>query len=251
MTEDDAELETTPLGQTRQVTIDALCEHFANDVMPVEEFERRVDVAHKAKSLDELRELLRDLPGGGLPVPVAGTGVTPASARGYTLVPSDRVSESSYAVGILGGHSRTGRWSPARRNHVIAICGGAELDFREAAMGPGVTEVRIFAMWGGVELIVPPNMNVESHGIGIMGGFDHNADHRVEHDPTAPTLRISGVALMGGVEITVRQAGESARDARQRRRAERKERLRDVKHGAREIAKEAKRQLRGPGSGSS
>jgi hypothetical protein len=101
-----------------------------------------------------------------------------------------------------------------------------------------------------VEIIVPPNLNVESHGIGIMGGFDHNAKYMEQPDPTAPTVRISGVALMGGVEVTVRHAGESARDARQRRRAERKERLRDVKEGAREIATEAKRQLRRPGSGS-
>ena len=37
-----------PLSHTRQATVDALCEHFANDVMPVEEFERRVDAAHRA-----------------------------------------------------------------------------------------------------------------------------------------------------------------------------------------------------------
>ena len=36
------------LGVTRQQAIDALCEHFANDVLSVEEFERRVDSAHKA-----------------------------------------------------------------------------------------------------------------------------------------------------------------------------------------------------------
>jgi len=251
MIEDDSEAVATPLGQTRQVTIDALCEHFANDAMPVEEFERRVDVAHKAASVDELRELLRDLPGGGLPVPVGSTGapVGSASPRGYSVIPSDRVKDNSYAIAIMGGSSRTGRWAPARMNQVIAIMGGAELDFREAVLGPGVTEVRIFAFWGGVEIIVPPSLNVESHGIGIMGGFDHNAKYMDDPDPTAPTLRVSGVALMGGVEVTVRHAGESARDARQRRRHERRERLREVKDGARELAEEAKRQLRRPGGG--
>ena len=47
-----------PLDHTRQVTIDALCEHFANDVMSVEDFEARVDVAHRATTVEELRELL-------------------------------------------------------------------------------------------------------------------------------------------------------------------------------------------------
>lgn len=250
MTDEDAEDVATPLGQTRQVTIDALCEHFANDAMTVEEFERRIDVAHEASSTDELRELLRDLPGGGLPVPVASPGTAPQSATGYSLMPADQVRESGYAIAILGGARRVGHWAPARVNTTIAFCGGAELDFREAAFGPGVTEVRVVAIWGGVEIIVPPGLNVESNGVGIMGGFDHAHDVPRTAGAGAPTLRVSGVALMGGVEITVRHPGESARDARQRRRHERRARLQEVKEGAREMAQEAKRQLRGRGSGS-
>ena len=265
MTDDDAEDVTTPLGQTRQVTIDALCEHFANDVMPVEEFERRIDAAHKAANNEELRELLRDLPGGGLPVPVATPGTVPQSARGYSLIPADQVRDNGYAIAILGGQRRTGHWAPARVTTAIAFCGGAELDFREAVFGPGVTEVRVVAIWGGVEIIVPPGLNVESNGVGIMGGFDHAHDVPATAAPGAPTLRVSGIALMGGVEITVRHPGESARDARQRRRIERRERQRDRKHrlrgelrdgmddvreGARDLANDVKRQLRGRGGGS-
>ena len=245
MTLEDEGGDRTPLGPTRQVTIDALCEHFANDVMTVEEFERRIDVAHGASSVEELRALLRDLPGGGLPAVRDAAQTVPA---GYSTISADQVRENGFAVAILGGTRRAGRWTPARVNNAVAICGGAELDFREAALGPGVTELRIFAMWGGVEVIVPPGLNVESHGMGIMGGFEHVAD-RAAPDPLAPTLRISGVALMGGVDITVRNPGESARDARRRRRHERRERVREIKDGARGIAKDAKRRLRGPGSG--
>jgi hypothetical protein len=248
MMDEDAEAATTPLGQTRQVTIDALCEHFANDAMGVEEFERRVDVAHRAASVEELRELLRDLPGGGLPVP-AGLAGKPSGARGYSVIPAEQVRESGYAIAILGGARRAGRWTPARVNTTIAFCGGAELDFREAAFGPGVTELRVVAVWGGVEIIVPPSLHVECSGVGIMGGFEHAPDLTGEAAPGAPTLRVSGVALMGGVEITVRNPGESARDARQRRREARRARLREVKQGAREMAEEAKRQLRRPGGG--
>jgi hypothetical protein len=150
----------------------------------------------------------------------------------------------------------------------VALCGGVELDFREAVMPPGVTEVKIFAMWGGVDVIVPPGLNVECHGVGIMGGFDHAPEASGPVDPRAPTLRITGVALMGGVDITVRHVGESGRDARRRRRQERRERARefrqdrrlggrselregveDIKDAARDAAEEVKRQLRRPGSG--
>ena len=97
---------------------------------------------------------------------------------------------------------------------------------RDAVMPPGVTEVQVFTMWGGVEIIVPPDMHVESHGIALLGGFEHMAQGATASDPHAPKLRITGVAIMGGVEITVRHPGETARDARQRRRLERRERRR-------------------------
>jgi hypothetical protein len=262
---DDSEDEaTTPLADTRQVTIDALCEHFANDVMSVEEFERRVDTAHNAGTVEELRELLRDLPGGGLPV-LASQGATPAAARGWSIARSDNVRETSLAIAILGGTTRKGRWTPARVNNAIAFCGGAELDFREAVLPPGVTELKVYAMWGGVEVIVPPGLNVECDGVGIMGGFEYSPDSSVAPNPGAPTLRVTGVALMGGVEVTVRHLGESGRDARRRRRQERRDKRRgllrdrrdgmqgiregvhDIRDAARDAAKEVRRQLRGPG----
>ncbi len=211
------------LGQARQVTIDALCEHFANDVMPMEEFERRVEVAHKASTAAELKELLSDLPGGDVPVP-AGSDPTqlPSSGRRFRVADSGRVKEREFVVAILGGSSRKGRWSPARKNFTLAVFGGSQLDFREAMMAPGVTELQVFALWGGVEIIVPPELNVESHGFALLGGFEHAGNEVESTDPDAPTLRIVGVACMGGVEITVRRPGESSRDARRRRRDERK-----------------------------
>jgi hypothetical protein len=221
-----------PLNHTRQVTIDALCEHFANDVMSIEEFEKRVESAHAATTSDELQELLRDLPSsGGLPaVRDAATGA-PAPRREYSVASPAQVKEREFVVAVLGGSNRAGRWRPARKNFAVAVCGGAELDFREAIMGPGVTELQIYTMWGGVEVIVPPGLNVESHGIALMGGFEHAGDQLHSPDPDAPTLRITGLALMAGVDISVRHSGETASDARRRRKLERREQRRRLRGG--------------------
>jgi len=215
-----------PLNHTRKVTIDALMECFANDVMDMDEFERRVDIAHSATSADTLKGLLSDLPGGGDLPAVAGAGgaTDVAPVPGYTVTSAAQVKDKGFIVACLGGGSRRGRWSPARKNYAVVVMGGAELDFREAMLAPGVTEVRVYALMGGAEIIVPPDMNVESNGIALMGGWDHMADSAMHPDPHAPTLRITGLALMGGVGVSVRHAGETARDARRRRKLERRER---------------------------
>ena len=57
--------------------------------------------------------------------------------------------------------------------------------------------------------------------IAIMGGVDHPAES-APPDPNAPVLKINGFMLMGGVEINVRNPGESARDAKKRRREEKR-----------------------------
>jgi len=214
------------LSQARQATIDALCDHFANDAMGMEDFEKRVEIAHKASTADELKALLSDLPGGNLPAPrgadASSTELTRAG-RSFTVATPGQVKEREFVVAVLGGTSRKGRWTPARKNVSVAVMGGAELDFREAVMAPGVTELQVFALWGGVEIIVPPELNVQSHGFALLGGFEHAGNAIGESEPDVPTLRIVGVACMGGVEITVRHPGETSRDARRRRRKEHKE----------------------------
>jgi hypothetical protein len=234
---------TAGLNHTRQVTIDALCEHFANDAITMEDFESRIDVAHGATTTVEIRELLRDLPTGNLPAPVGATA-QPVPGAQYQVASLEHVKETGYAIAVLGGSHRKGRWSPARVTHTISILGGVNLDFREAALPPGVTEVKVYTIMGGVEVIVPPGLNVESHGIGILGGFDHTGDNIQALDTSAPVLRISGVAIMGGVEIKTRHQGETARDARRRRRQERRDRRRRGLRGRmKEVKQDVKRLL--------
>jgi hypothetical protein len=86
-----------------------------------------------------------------------------------------------------------------------------------------VTEVHIFSLMGGVNVVVPPTLAVEMEGAAIMGGFEQTERAPAQLDPERPLLRVTGFALMGGVQIETRLPGESEQDARRRRRRERKE----------------------------
>jgi len=134
-------------------------------------------------------------------------------------------------LAVLGGTVRKGRWIPARQNYAFSIMGGMTLDFREALLPPGETEVWVFTAMGGADIIVPPGLPVECDGMAILGGFDHREDASVSADPNAPLLRIHGLAVMGGVDVTVRYPGETNREAKRRRRFERKKKKQQKRLG--------------------
>ena len=216
---DDPSQQLVPLKRERENVVKVLIDQYAADNLTVEEFESRLDTAYAASTMEQLQGLLT-----GLPVLASQT-----DAPGIPSVKRARVEsvrEHGFQIAIMGGYEKKGEWTPPRKLQSLAIMGGAGLDFREARMPPGVTEVNILAIMGGAEILVPPGLAVETHGFGFMGGFEGVDQAGVDTDPDAPRLVIRGLAIMGGVEVTVRLPGETARDARQRRKLARKERRR-------------------------
>jgi hypothetical protein len=201
------------LRERREQVIALLSDAFARDLVDVDEFERRLSVAHSTEQLAELEKLVADLAGAA-----PSTALVPAPPS----VSPDRVRDSATVMAIMGGAMREGNWVPARKTKIWALMGGVELDFREAQFAAGVTEINIRAMMGGVHIVVPPNLAVEMDGSAIMGGFDSSARAPAHLDPERPLLRVTGLAMMGGVHIETRLPGESERDAHRRRRSERK-----------------------------
>ncbi len=203
--------------EARERTIAVLSDLFANDSLDVDEFERRVGLAHTAASVAEIEAIVADLQ------PASTALATIPKPAPVALVPADQVKRKSNLVAIMGGVQRKGPWTPPQQLRIVAMMGGAELDFREARLPVGTTEVKIWAVMGGIEIIVPPGLAVEVSGTAIMGGFDHMDRAPAQPDPGAPLLHIHGIAFMGGVSIETRLPGESAGDARRRRRKERKQ----------------------------
>jgi hypothetical protein len=212
MSQDPPSAAPVPLEQTRQQIVQQLCGHFAVDNLSAEALEERLDRAHAASTLVELRTLVADLPvvREGAPITGPRTFATPA-----------HVPDRQVIAAVMGGVERKGVWTPPRTLYVVAVMGGAEIDLREARLAPGVTEIVVFAMMGGVEIVVPPGVHLDVSGFALMGGFGHAGRVEPPDDPHAPVLRISGLCLMGGAEIAVRYPGERPRDARKREKRER------------------------------
>lgn len=196
-------------------------EHFSRDVMGLDEFEGLLDAVNRCSTAGELRALLAKLP--PLESSESAADMIPARGGQPVVVDADRIRKYGFLLSLLGSTKRTSRWIPARKTATIGLLGGVSLDFREALLGPGVTEPNVLALLGKVEIIVPPEMAVEVDGVALLGGFRHQTNALLRSDPDIPTLRIRGLALLGGVDVKVRLPGETSREAKRRRRLERKE----------------------------
>ncbi|MCG8592051.1 MAG: cell wall-active antibiotics response protein [Proteobacteria bacterium] len=108
---------------------------------------------------------------------------------------------------IMGGATRRGAWEPPARLRAFTFMGGVDLDFREADLLEGESVVECLAIMGGIQIRVPPDVNLRVSGLGILGGFDQTA-HRANDDPGTPTLHVRGLALFGGVSVRVVERGE-------------------------------------------
>ncbi|WP_327371970.1 DUF1707 SHOCT-like domain-containing protein [Streptomyces sp. NBC_01217] len=190
----------------RERVAEILREAVAEGRLEMEEFEQRLEAAYKARTHGELAPIVRDLPAPGTqlsPLSPAGSAPAPAVA-GSAVRWADRVGKpatSGGAFAFWGGFGRRGNWTVARKFTAFAMWGGGEIDLREANFEDREVVIRCFTIMGGMHVTVPPELNVEVRGIGIMGGFgEHSKDEGVP-SPDAPRVRITGFALMGGVGV--------------------------------------------------
>jgi Cell wall-active antibiotics response 4TMS YvqF/Domain of unknown function (DUF1707) len=209
---------TNPLAlrDAREQAVAQLSDAFAHDLIEVDEFERRLTVAHRADTVSDVEKTVIDLRAAA-----PSTALVPARTPPLALA-NERQTASLLA--IFGGVERHGPWTLPRRLQAFAIMGGIVLDFREALLLPGVTEIHVLALLGGAQIIVPPGLSVEVSGTAIMGGFGHVERIPQQLDPERPVLRVHGLAIMGGVAVETRLPGESEAEAHRRRRRDRRER---------------------------
>jgi hypothetical protein len=83
---------------------------------------------------------------------------------------------------------------------MTVVFGGYNLDLRNATMRGGRAEVEATAVFGGIELRVPPTWNVVIQGFPLFGGYSDETTHPASASE-APQLIVNGSAVFGGVNI--------------------------------------------------
>ncbi|WP_308211620.1 DUF1707 SHOCT-like domain-containing protein [Actinoallomurus soli] len=223
---------------------DQLREALAEGRLTAEEHAERLDIVYQAKTYAELAPVVADLPGAGAPAPAA-----PQPVRHDLPAPQ---AGSPNLVAILSGAERKGRWLVEPHTNVVTVLGGVELDLRQAVLAQREVTINITAVLGGVSITVPPGVRVLNSVTSVMGGCSLPSDDTV--GPDAPVIRLTGMALLGGIDVkrlnadaTTDSAAIVGRDFHARQRSlhrEFREKQRAVHREFREQQRELRRQRR-------
>ena len=185
------------LAAARKRVIQTLSDHFANDDLSMEELEQRLEQAYRVTSVAELAALTADLRS------APGTAATPATAP--DLVPSTLILEHERVVAIMSESKRVGAWPVPQRLDVVALMSDATIDLTHAQLPAGIIDIHVRAMWASVKIILPPGLRGVANRLStLMASLTNELDDSPPL-PGAPTIRLSGTALMAEVKVTVRR----------------------------------------------
>jgi hypothetical protein len=202
----------------RERTAEILREAAAEGRLGMDELDERLDAVYAAKTYGELEPITHDLPkaaASAVPVPTAAAS---GQADRFGGEPT-----SGAAVAVMSGFSRKGRWTVPSRFTAVAFMGGGEVDMRDARFATREVTIRVFAILGGVDIIVPEDADVQVTGFGFMGGFDHG--HSEPGPSDGPVVHIKGLAFMGGVGLKRRASAKSGKSELQHRQDEQEREL--------------------------
>ena len=166
--------------QVAQLLTDAA----AQGRLQMSDYEDRLTKAYAAKTYDELDRLRSDL---------LGSSVSPRHSG------SPKPAPSMLLLAIMSAFERRGRWNVPKKLTTFALWGGGVIDLRYADFTSTEVDIHACSIMGGQTILLPPEVNVEITGHGVMGGFDHQVVG--QGAPGAPTVRIRGFSLWGGVGV--------------------------------------------------
>lgn len=177
----------------REQTVKRLTAAFAEDAIAVDEFERRVAAVYRARSTEALAEVTRDLP-----APAESTPPPPAP----TDHPTSLARRPLQKVGsILSQVERQVQGPMPECLDLRSVVGSMDVDLRRADFPPGVTEIRVEAILGNIEIELPETVHVEDEGHAFLGTFSVRGRSRATRDASTPVVRITGRSILAKVEI--------------------------------------------------
>lgn len=143
----------------------------------------------------------------------------PAAVRAaHPTLEAHLVPERRGTVAILSNARRDADWILPRLFRVFTFWGNTELDLTKVLLGQGTSVIEIRCIMGNVEITVPPDLRIESEVDAVLGSAEVRREIASTTSADAPTIRITGSAFLGNIEIKVVDPNKPSLGERIRRR---------------------------------
>jgi hypothetical protein len=166
----------------REEAVERLREAAGEGRLTTDELSERIELAHAAVTREELANLVHDLP-----------------SRELTPVPGRPVRS-------LGDISRSGTWIVPRESDYRSWMGHIRLDLRNAQLDAHEVAIRVFTLFGTVDVLVPEGVVVDARVRTAFGQLRQEAGDAAP--PGAPRIILTGRSVFGTVRIRHRKLWE-------------------------------------------
>lgn len=111
---------------------------------------------------------------------------------------NDKFDKDDESGAVFGGTNINMAGKEFKGKNLSAVFGAVKLDLRDAKIKEDVI-INATAVFGGVEILVPDDIIVETKSNSFFGGVSNK--RTANPKDKAPTIYINGMALFGGVEV--------------------------------------------------
>jgi class 3 adenylate cyclase len=102
-------------------------------------------------------------------------------------------------LALLSSAKRSGRWRARGVTQATALLGSCTIDLRQAEIEGDRLLVRATAILGGIDILVPTNVDVDLTGTALLGSIKDR--RQSPGDETGPAVRVEAFALCGSVTV--------------------------------------------------
>lgn len=160
--------------------------------LTADEHSERLDAVYAAKTSADIVPLIRDLPAAG------SSRALSAHAQAAEVTAA---SGPAKMVCVFSGTEKKGVWQVPGEIRSINVFGGASFDLREAKLPPEEIRIRAVCVFGGLEIKIPPEMQVVESGFSIFGGKDVPPAIDTPVSSSMPVLYLHGTCVFGGISV--------------------------------------------------
>jgi hypothetical protein len=119
------------------------------------------------------------------------------------IVPPEMVPPARGITAFMSSQVRAGDWILPRLFRAVSFWGDVKIDLTRARFGAGTSRIELMVIMGNVDVLVPPDVRVECDGDAIIASFDLHGQKWSAPEPGAPTIHVTGTAILGSVEVKV------------------------------------------------